>query len=128
MSHSHLVSVHCNSLLATLNVRDAIRSKAHGSTGISLSGIGDLSPSGSDNHKVDGLVAFSPLIPLTQPLAQGSPFKPDAKSRNYIEMTKAHDGDTGKPWASPILDGRDVGDERSYGGGLAKHIESLHEV
>ena len=122
------VSVHCNSLLATLNVRDAIRSKAHGSAGISLSGIGDLSPSASDNHKVDGLVAFHPLIPLTQLFAQGGAFKPDAESRKYIEMTKAHDGDTGKPWAGPILDEGDVGDERSYSGGLSKHIQSLHEV
>jgi len=40
--------LYCNSLLATLNVRKAIRQRGHGETGISLRAIGDSS---TDNHK-----------------------------------------------------------------------------
>ena len=118
--------MHCNSLLATLNVREAIRRKGQGGAGISLSDIGDSSPSDSENHKVDGLVAFRPLTSLTRPLAQGSAFNPNAESGKYIAGTKVHDGNTIEPWVSSGLDERDVGDERGFSGGISVHIETLH--
>ena len=51
-------SVYCNSLLATLNVRNAIRGKGHGSLGISLYPVNDSNSSTTGNHKVDGLVCL----------------------------------------------------------------------
>lgn len=45
--------LYCNSLLATLNVRNAIRGKGHGDLGISLREISESNTSTVDNHKVD---------------------------------------------------------------------------
>lgn len=58
-------SVYCNSLLATLNVRNSIREKGHNDLGISLRGISDSNASTVDNHQVAGLVVrvASPFSP-----------------------------------------------------------------
>jgi len=48
--------LYCNSLLATLNVRKAIRGRGHDNLGISLGPIEGSNPSISDNHKVVGFV------------------------------------------------------------------------
>jgi hypothetical protein len=56
------VSVYCNSLLATLNVRNAIRGKGRDDLGISLRPISDSNTSTvDDNRKVDGSVV--PAVP-----------------------------------------------------------------
>ena len=48
--------VYCNSLLATLNVRNKIRERGHNDLGISLPQLSDSGASTVDNHKVAGLV------------------------------------------------------------------------
>ena len=56
-SCTHLALVYCNSLLATLNVRKAIRGRGHDDLGISLRPIEDSKGSTADNHQVDGFVS-----------------------------------------------------------------------
>ena len=59
---TYWLSVYCNSLLATLNVRKAIRGKGHNDLGISLRPIGDSGTSSADQPKVVGLVSH--LYPI----------------------------------------------------------------
>jgi len=59
IGRAYFVPVYCNSLLATLNVRKAIRGRAQGDLGISLPRIGDSSVSTMDNRKVCGLLCHS---------------------------------------------------------------------
>jgi hypothetical protein len=58
--------VYCNSLLATLNVRNMIREKGHGDLGISLRQLSDSNGSTVDNHKVAGLVAATAPLDFSQ--------------------------------------------------------------
>ena len=60
-------SVYCNSLLATLNVRKAIRGRGHCDLGISLNIFGNLDLSTANNHKVGGLAYL--VLSLIQSLA-----------------------------------------------------------
>lgn len=57
-----ILPVYCNSLLATLNVRNAIRERGHNDLGISLRQLSDSNNSTVDNHKVAGSVL--PVIAL----------------------------------------------------------------
>ena len=52
MFRAYFVSVYCNSLLATLNVRDSIRERGHASLGISLNPIDMSNSSSAANRKV----------------------------------------------------------------------------
>ena len=51
-SFAYFILVYCNSLLATLNVRRAIRGRAHNDLGISLRPIGDTTIGSKDNRGV----------------------------------------------------------------------------
>ena len=64
--YTYLISVYCNSLLATLNVRNAIRGRGHDDLGISLRPIdvSDSNTSTVDNHKVVGSGSVVPAVPL----------------------------------------------------------------
>ena len=69
---SNSVSVYCNSLLATLNVRDAILRKGNDNAGISLPTIGGSSLSTADIYKVDGLVCLPPSTIINPPACSGN--------------------------------------------------------
>lgn len=60
--------VYCNSLLATLNVRRAIRGRGHNDLGISLRPIGDTTVGSKDARGVCARATCT-LPPLIQPLA-----------------------------------------------------------
>ena len=60
------VAVYCNSLLATLNVRNLIREKGHNDLGISLRQISDSNASTVDGHKVAGLVVAARPLDFSQ--------------------------------------------------------------
>ena len=82
----YLISVYCNSLLATLNVRKAIRGRGHGDLGISLRPIEDSNSSTVENHKVVGLVCLSFFTVADQSLVQGTDIKAE------IADVEAHGG------------------------------------
>ena len=56
---AYLVSVYCNSLLATLNVRKVIRGKGHSDNGISLYPVDGSNGSASGNRQVDEFASHS---------------------------------------------------------------------
>ena len=56
-SSAYLVSVYCNSLLASLNVRKAIRERGQENLPITMHFIEDLNGSTMGNRQVDGFVS-----------------------------------------------------------------------
>ena len=91
-------SVYCNSLLGTLNVREAIRQRGHNDLAISLRPIDYSNPSTSDNHKVDGSVCLLVLYRRSsdcslRKLTSGSRSKPtdlSQDSKPVAVMTVPH--------------------------------------
>ena len=89
-----LLPVYCNSLLGTLNVRNAIRGRGHGNLGISLNAIEDSDPSATGSQQVDGLVGFPHFtVAHLQPLAEEIEMK--AEIVEYIEGSGSHGYITG---------------------------------
>lgn len=84
--------LYCNSLLATLNVRNAIRGKGHGDLGISLREISDSGTStvDNDNHKESDIKA------------EAVGYIPGAESEGYLTDGDAHDHDRCPPVAQSI--------------------------
>ena len=92
--------VYCNSLLATLNVRNAIRGRGHGDLGISLGPISDSHTSTTSNSKVIGLV-----VPLV--LSRRSPIRwhrKSASSQRPWGMTSKMEDTEGMPMPTITID------------------------
>lgn len=90
--------LYCNSLLATLNVRNAIRGRGHGDLGISLREISDSGTSTVDNQKEIDVKA------------EAVGYIPGAETEGYLTDGDAHDHDRCPPVAQskPTTDSRTV--------------------
>ena len=92
----YVISVYCNSLLATLNVRKAIRGRGHGDLGISLRPIEDSNSSTAENRKVVGLVCLSFFTVADKSLAQETDIKAG------IADVEAHGGHGGSSFVQSM--------------------------
>ena len=91
LSCAYFAPVYCNSLLATLNVRQAIRERAHYDLGISLRPIGDTTIGSKNNRRVCPRATCT-LLPLTKPLTWDISIKTETVEPTASRKSRGYDG------------------------------------
>ena len=110
--------MYCNSLLATLNVRESIRGRAQNDLSMSLRPMGDTSIGTKDNRRVCARTARS-LLQFTQPSYQEIHIKTET-----VQFTTGEKSDGSSIFAQPTTGSpRAVEDDYELESGKGVHLE-----